>query len=83
MANKEYLEMLSYGEWLEKYLDSDLDTDIKSWRFTVLFEDAVNILKLEEIDQKIVHNDVFQNLETLEELLAKQYIISCFLIGNR
>jgi hypothetical protein len=70
MANKEYLEMLHYGEWLEKFLDKN----IKSWRLQELLEEAVNTLKIEGLDKEVFQVDAFKNLENVERFLERHDI---------
>ena len=63
MAKKEYVEMLQYGEWLQKYLA----WDIEGWRFKLLFEEAPNILGLQGVGSKVTQNKIFQYLKVTEE----------------
>jgi hypothetical protein len=63
MAKKEYIKMLKYGDWLEKYLNKG----IEGRRFRVLFEDALNILGLHGVGPKVTQSKIFQYLEVIEE----------------
>ena len=63
MAKKEYVKMLQYGDWLQKYLNKD----IEGWHFRVLFEEAPNLLGLHGVGPKISQSRTFRSLKAIEE----------------
>jgi hypothetical protein len=63
MAKKEYVKMLEYGDWLQKFLDKE----IEGWRFRILFEEAPNILGLHGVGPKISQSRTLKSLKAIEE----------------
>jgi hypothetical protein len=63
MAKKEYVEMLKFGNWLQKYLDKN----IEGWRFRVLFDEAPNILGMHGAGPKISQSRTLNSLKAIEE----------------